>query len=253
MFSDLPFGGSLRSALAYSSPLLAPTSSAPSGPEFGGFWIEESLANVSDRERHEDHRGADRPADLQARVAVDLRGDRALAGAELDQRVEQRALDGDEDDERDDQRDLVEAVDAGSRSASRPTAGVKNASVVEKRDAPKAAGILFSPGRDALDDECHLADGSAGGLYRPAIAHHAAREARRALLDEGHRALQEVLAPGHLVLDLGLELELLGHPRVQPVVELALGPGVGARRPGGQARGQRGGLLARAARRRRRG
>ncbi len=45
MFSDLPSGGSLRSALAYSRPLLA-ASWSPLGPELDGFWIDESLANV---------------------------------------------------------------------------------------------------------------------------------------------------------------------------------------------------------------
>ena len=46
MFSDLPFGGSLRSALAYSRPLAAGQLVA-FGPEFGGFWIEDSLAKVT--------------------------------------------------------------------------------------------------------------------------------------------------------------------------------------------------------------
>ena len=46
MFSDFPFGGSLRLALASVRPL-CPPSVTPSGPELGGFWIEESLAKVS--------------------------------------------------------------------------------------------------------------------------------------------------------------------------------------------------------------
>src|SRR5207248_6914269 len=41
----------------------------------------------------------------------DLRRDRALAGAESDQRVQQPPLDRDEDHERDHELDLVEAVD----------------------------------------------------------------------------------------------------------------------------------------------
>src|ERR1700728_3420063 len=69
------------------------------------------------------------------------------------------------------------------------------------------------------------------------------REARRTLFDERQRALDEVLAARHLALDLRLKLELLGHPRVQPAVELALGAGVGERRAGGQARGERAHLL----------
>src|ERR1700722_18829362 len=48
------------------------------------------------------------------------------------------------------------------------------------------------------------------------------RETRRTLLHEGHRALHEVGAAGHLLLDPGLELELLGHARVEPVVQLVL-------------------------------
>ena len=58
--------------------------------------------------------------------------------------------------------------------------------------------------------------------------------------DERDRALERSPAlPDHLPLDLGLELELLVHARVQPVVELALGARVGARRAGGQLRRQR--------------
>src|SRR5438552_880907 len=46
MFRDLPFGGSLRSELAYSTPPLLASESPPAG-ELGGFSIEDSLANVS--------------------------------------------------------------------------------------------------------------------------------------------------------------------------------------------------------------
>ena len=75
---------------------------------------------VTVAEDHEDHRGAHGPADLEVRVAVDLGGDAALAGAELDQRVEQRALDADEDHDRDREDDLVERVDGvGVRRAAR--------------------------------------------------------------------------------------------------------------------------------------
>ena len=62
-------------------------------------------------EDHEDHGGADRPADLQAGVAADLRRDGALARAELEQRVEERGLDPDEDHDGDGQDVLVERVD----------------------------------------------------------------------------------------------------------------------------------------------
>src|SRR5215210_1473839 len=56
-------------------------------------------------------------------------------------------------------------------------------------------------------------------------------ELGRALAEEGLDALHEVARRGHLLLDRGLELELVVHPRVQPRVELALGAGVGARGP----------------------
>src|SRR5438128_10289879 len=72
----------------------------------------------------------------------------------------------------------------------------------------------------------------------PARASLAPGEARRALLRERDRALEEVLAARHLALQLGLELELLVHARVQPVVELALATRVGASRPCRQALSQ---------------
>src|SRR3954463_6792360 len=60
---------------------------------------------------HEDERGADRPADLQPRVAADLGGDEPLARAELEQRVEEGPLDAEEDDHGDGEDQLVERVD----------------------------------------------------------------------------------------------------------------------------------------------
>jgi hypothetical protein len=65
-----------------------------------GCGCSGSIAKVKTARTTRIDRGADRPADLQARVAVDLRGDGALARAELEQRVDQRALDADEDDDR---------------------------------------------------------------------------------------------------------------------------------------------------------
>src|SRR5262245_18209390 len=64
-------------------------------------------------------------------------------------------------------------------------------------------------------------------------------ERRRPLLDERGDAFVEVGRAGHLLLDVGLEVELLLHPRVQPVVELALRAGIGASGTGGQAVAQR--------------
>src|ERR1039458_9461283 len=111
-----------------------------------------------------------------------------------------------------------------------PDRGVKKASVEVTR-WPKAAGILFSPGRYALDDLCHE--------YRLL-----SREVCWALLNERHRALQEVLAARHLLLDPRLQLELLAHSRIQPVVDLALARGGGALRPPRQSPSQRRRLLA---------
>ena len=76
-----------------------------------GCWMLAELGEREGGQHDEDQRGADRPADLQPRVAADLGGDGALARPELDQRVEQRALDADEDDERDAEDELVERVD----------------------------------------------------------------------------------------------------------------------------------------------
>src|SRR3954470_14114690 len=69
----------------------------------------------------------------------------------------------------------------------------------------KAAGVLFMPRRAA----------PSGAL-----------ELRRALLHKGQDALHEVVAGRHLLLDVGLELELALHPLEDPAVELALRPGI---------------------------
>src|SRR4051812_26496601 len=66
----------------------------------------------------------------------------------------------------------------------------------------------------------------------------AAREARGALLHEGGDPLDEVWAARQLALDGRLELQLLAHARELPLVELALGARVGARRPGSETVGQ---------------
>src|SRR4051812_28257025 len=65
--------------------------------------------------------------------------------------------------------------------------------------------------------------------------HSGSAERGLALLHERRDALDEVCGARHLLLDVGFELELLAHSRVQPVVQLALGSGVGARRSGGQS------------------
>ena len=143
MSSALPFGGSFASALAYSSPLgrLRELGSVRAG--VGRVLDRGELHEREDGEADQDHRRGHRPADLQARVAADLRGDGALARAEADERVDQRALDADEDDDREDERDLVEAVDfvrvrraARARREERERLGEQVA---------QGAGILFSP------------------------------------------------------------------------------------------------------------
>src|SRR4051812_10139654 len=69
---------------------------------------------------------------------------------------------------------------------------------------------------------------------RPACLRSSAGELRRALLEERGDPLAEVAGRRHLLLDAGLELELLVEPGVQPGVDLALGARVGLRRTGGE-------------------
>ena len=65
------------------------------------------------------------------------------------------------------------------------------------------------------------------------------REPRLALGHERADALDEVLRARRLLLDLGLQGELLVQAGEHRGVELALGARVRARRPGGQAGGER--------------
>src|SRR4051812_43074621 len=64
-------------------------------------------------------------------------------------------------------------------------------------------------------------------------------EPGRALGQERLDALHEVPRRRYLLLGGRLELELLVHARIDPGIELALGPGVGPRGPGGEPLGQR--------------
>src|SRR4249920_2975599 len=70
-----------------------------------------------------------------------------------------------------------------------------------------------------------------------------AGEARVALFRERLDPLREVARGAHLLLDPGLELELLPHPLVEPVVELPLdarvGPGGAVSQPGHEFVGAR--------------
>ena len=107
MFRDLPLGGSLGVGARVQLAAFADEVGAV-GVGVGRVLDRAELANVRIAEPHQDHRRADRPAGLQTRVPVDLRGHRALARAELDERVSQPADDRDEDHQGDDEDDLVE-------------------------------------------------------------------------------------------------------------------------------------------------
>src|SRR5580692_9592669 len=78
--------------------------------------------------------------------------------------------------------------------------------------------------------DCHGGRGWDQGPFELKISNLLAGEGGLSLLKEGGDALVEVPRAAELALDLGLELEVLGHPGVEPVVELALGARVG---PGG--------------------
>ena len=252
--SFLPFGGVGAVVEAVSTPS---ASWRPSAPLFGGFWIDAELREGDGGEHDEDQRGADRPGDLQARVAVDLRGDAALLGAELDQRVEQRALDDHEHDDRDVEDDLVERVDlVGVR---RPTR-FRGEEVGERAAGEdERAGRREQQGRDEA-----AAEGGSSG-----------RKAARILLTSGgaprHRSVRARLssallnAAGRFCRNAVDALDEVARrapapagspPRARaapasaaysPRVELALGAGVGARRAGGEPRDERvgGGAAAR--------
>src|SRR3954453_5340736 len=83
------------------------------------------------------------------------------------------------------------------------TSGRAAARMIVRGFRRKAAGVLFIRRRAA----------ASGALER-----------RGALLHEGQDALDEVVAGGHLLLDVGLELELALHALEHPAVELALCP-----------------------------
>src|SRR5688500_17311928 len=77
----------------------------------------------------------------------------------------------------------------------------------------------------------------------PSAPRSAARERGRALLDEGPDPLHEVVGPGQVVLDLGLQVELAIEVRIEHPVECALAAGVRTSGAGGEPGGQRLGLL----------
>src|SRR6476469_9914865 len=123
------------------------------------------------------------------------------------------------------------SADAPEANASRVSAAsARLASRRERREwrerRPKTRRILFTARRIATQ-------GGAGS---------SATEGSLALLEERADALHKVVGLGHLLLDAGLEGELVADPLVEPAVELALRPGVGLRRAAGQALEQRAGL-----------
>ena len=202
----------------------------PSGLELGGFSIEDSLANVITASAQQDHRRRRRPAELQAGVAADLRRHRALALAELDQRVAERALDREEDDQRDHQRDLVEVLislalgDAPDwRREEREQCGERG---------PRRRGFYSGlDGTRLMTNATRIGEGGERRRRQRLVEPPAAQRP----LKRGARLCANAVAPSTksaLPADscwmLGLQLELLVHARVQPVVQLALGARVGA-------------------------
>src|SRR4051795_263702 len=93
-----------------------------------------------------------------------------------------------------------------ARAAMRKRVGLKAAGIVSRRGTPTPLGPASCSG-----------------------------ESWRALLHEGPYALHEVGRTRQLVLELGLQVELLVHVRVDRLVQRLLGRRVGARGPGGEA------------------
>src|SRR5215218_747297 len=106
-----------------------------------------------------------------------------------------------------------------------PDSGVK----VSARAAGDATSATSRPATMASSTTSRGVEERRGGKARGIIA-SVALELGRALLDEGHAALEEVLRASQRVLEVGLEVELLGEARVDHRVEGALRAGVRARR-----------------------
>ena len=221
MFSALPPGGGGWSVDAYSA------CAAATGLPWASICDGGRVLDVVEQherehgEEDQDRRGADGPADLQLRVAVDLRRHAALAGAVLDHRVDQQALDPDEDHQADRARSGCRASGCRRRSASRRSpAGTSPRTRRARASAPRGArpaGPLPAREGDA---------GSWTGLQprrrqymdgRPGAAGHRPSNVGGPLLQERQHALLEVAGRrGRCWID-GLELELGVHAREQPV------------------------------------
>src|SRR3954467_7275132 len=124
-------------------------------------------------------------------------------------------------------------------TARRVRASRREVMRLRRREVSKAAGILFTngcptaarcppAGAPGLGSGPYWCSGLAGGRS-------AAGETSRSLLQEGRDALDEVIRMRHLALNLGFELQLGVHARVEPGVQLALGARVGRGGAGGQA------------------
>ena len=216
MFSDLPFGGS---ALASARPRRARGRRAAgrSARSSAGCGCPASWMNVTTASTTR-ITAAPTVQPISRRVLPRIcAGDGALAGAELEQRVEQRALDAQEDDDRDDDHEPVERVDVvGVRRA----AGLGGDRARRRRSRRRPGGAGRPPRRRARA----RGDGGASGEGQPRRAAfysqpggERAPEGRcstpaehgRPPLDERRDALGEVRRARHLLLDGGLELELL--------------------------------------------
>ena len=169
-------------------------------------------------------------------------GDGALARPELEQRVEQRALDAEEDDDRDGHHEPVERVDlvrvrrarrdsGANRPAEAPEAKREQgaaAASARRGEQARTAGRRERPAQDAADS-IHSAADRDGTVARA----HAPPKDAPALLEERRRR------PPRSRRDSAISCWMpasnsswLVHPLVEPAVELALGPGVGPRRAG---------------------
>ena len=76
-----------------------------------GMGDRAELDERDHREDDEDQRGAERPPDLEPRVAADLCSHSAPSGSVADERVHEHPLDRNEDGESDVEHELVERVD----------------------------------------------------------------------------------------------------------------------------------------------
>ena len=107
MSSDLPPGGGGWLMVAFWSR----ASATASGPEAAGFLMSSRIDERDDRDHDHDRGRADRPAELERRVARDLRRLAPAARAEAEQRVEQDGPDHPDHGQADEEDDLVERVD----------------------------------------------------------------------------------------------------------------------------------------------